>query len=141
MANQMCRQAGLKCRLQVPDLPHEVPITSSIRHNLVMTVKEAIHNVIKHAEATEVQIKVQLENGLLAIDVRDNGKGFDSSTQRKGNGLLNMERRMTASGGRWAQSSQPGEGTRVRLELNLPGNGGVQNGPKTEPVPTTKNEP
>lgn len=134
MANQMCRQAGLKCRLQVPDLPHEVPITSSIRHNLVMTVKESIHNVIKHAEATEVQIKVQFENGLLAIEVKDNGKGFDPSTRQKGNGLLNMERRMSASGGRWAQSSQPGEGTCVRLDLKLPGNGGSQNEPGTAAI-------
>jgi signal transduction histidine kinase len=140
MANQMCRQVGLKCRLQVPDLPHEVPVTSSIRHNLVMTVKEAIHNAIKHAEATEVQIKIQFENGLLAIDVRDNGKGFDTSTHRKGNGLLNMERRMTASGGRWAQSSHPGEGTCVRLELKLQATGGAQNEPNTTPTPAINNK-
>ena len=127
MANQMCAQAGLKCRLSIPDLPHEVPVSSSVRHNLAMTVKEAIHNTIKHAEATEVQVSVQYENELLAIEVKDNGKGFDTATKRHGNGLANMERRMTAMGGRWTQVSKPGEGTRVRLELKLSRNGSVQN--------------
>ncbi len=121
MANQMCALAGLRCRLSIPDLPHEVPVSSSIRHNLAMTVKEAIHNTIKHAEAKEVQVAVQYDNALLAIEVKDNGKGFDPSTRRHGNGLANMERRMTAIGGRWTQVSKPGEGTRVRLELGLPG--------------------
>ncbi|MCU0785059.1 MAG: sensor histidine kinase [Verrucomicrobia bacterium] len=127
MANQMCGPAGLKCRLEIPDLPHEVPITSSLRHNLVMTIKEAIHNVIKHAEATEVQIKVQFENGLLAVVVKDNGKGFAPATRRKGNGLLNMERRIHACGGRWTQSSQPGQGTCINIELRLSQNGGPFN--------------
>jgi signal transduction histidine kinase len=125
MANQLCAQAGLKCRLQIPDLPHEIPVSSSIRHNLVMTVKEAINNIIKHAGATEAQIKVHFENGLLAIEVKDNGKGFDPSIRRRGNGLANMERRMKALGGCWTQSSKPGEGTSVRLEIRLSGNGGT----------------
>lgn len=124
MANQMCAQAGLKCRLSIPDLPHEVPVSSSIRHNFAMTVKEAIHNTIKHAEAKEVQVTVQYDNELLAIEVKDDGKGFDPSTRRPGNGLANMERRMTAIGGRWTQVSKPSEGTRVRLELGLSGSRG-----------------
>lgn len=121
MANQMCAQAGLKCRLSIPDLPHEVPVSSNIRHNLAMTVKEAIHNTIKHAEAKEVQVTVQHDNESLTIEVKDNGKGFDPSERRHGNGLANMERRMTAMGGRWTQVSKPGKGTRVRLELGLSG--------------------
>jgi signal transduction histidine kinase len=124
MANQMCASAGLKCRLSIPDLPHEVPVSSSIRHNLAMTVKEAIHNTIKHAEAKEVQVTVQYDDELLAVEVKDDGKGFDPSARRRGNGLVNMERRMTAVGGRWTQVAKPGEGTRVRLELGLSGSRG-----------------
>jgi len=51
MANQMCAQAQLRCRLEIPDLPAEIPVTSHIRHNVIMAVKEAIHNVIKHGRA------------------------------------------------------------------------------------------
>src|SRR4051794_40950798 len=43
MANQMCAQAQLRCRLEVPDLPDDVPVASPIRHNVIMAIKEAIH--------------------------------------------------------------------------------------------------
>jgi signal transduction histidine kinase len=119
MGNQMCAETGLRCRLQIPDLPHEVAVSSSVRHNLVMTVKEAIHNVIKHAHATEVQIRMQLDGGFLTIEVSDNGKGFDPSVRARGNGLPNMKQRMEAVGGRWTQETQQGRGTRTRLELPL----------------------
>jgi signal transduction histidine kinase len=127
LANQMCAQASLRCRLLIPDLPLAVPVKSSLRHNLVMTIKEALHNVIKHAEATEVQIGIQFEAKLLTVEIKDNGKGFDPSASPHGNGLSNMARRMQDSGGRWTQESQPGHGTRIRLEIPLSANGGLAN--------------
>jgi signal transduction histidine kinase len=123
MAEQMCSPAGLRCRLQIPDLPHEVPVTASVRHNLVMTVKEAIHNVIKHANATEVQISLQFADRMLTIEVKDNGRGFDASKIQRGRGLSNMEQRMKSLGGLWTRVSEPGSGTRIRLELHLQHNG------------------
>jgi signal transduction histidine kinase len=119
VANQMCVQAGLKCRLQIPDLTHDTPVTSGARHNLVMAVKEAIHNVIKHANATKVQIHIGLDAGLFIIEVVDNGKGFDLSAKLRGNGLANMKRRMDKIGGRCLQTSKLAAGTRIRLELAL----------------------
>jgi len=119
LANQMCLQAGLKCRLEIPDLPHDIPLTSSTRHNLVMTIKEAIHNTVKHAQATEIQIRIRLDDRLLTIDINDDGKGFDCSIKLRGNGLSNMARRMEAVGGRWSQRSQPGAGTQIHLEWPL----------------------
>jgi signal transduction histidine kinase len=123
MANQMCSQAGLKCRLEIPDLPHDIPLTSSTRHHLVMTIKEAIHNAVKHARATEIQIRIRLEERRLTVDINDDGKGFDGSIKLRGNGLANMARRMEAVGGRWSQRSQPGAGTQIHLELPLESHG------------------
>jgi signal transduction histidine kinase len=123
MAEQMCSPAGLRCRLQIPDLPHEVPVTASVRHNLVMMVKEAVHNVIKHANATEVQISLQFADRVLTIEVKDNGRGFDASKIQRGRGLSNMEQRMKSLGGLWTRVSEPGSGTRIRLELHLQHNG------------------
>jgi signal transduction histidine kinase len=119
VANQMCIQAGSKCRLQIPDLPGDTPVTSGIRHNLVMIMKEAIHNVIKHAEATEVNISIGLEAPLFTIEVADDGKGFDATAKPRGNGLANMKQRLAAVGGRCLQHSEIGVGTRIRLELTL----------------------
>jgi signal transduction histidine kinase len=123
VANQICSQAGLKCRLEIPDLPHDIPLTSSTRHNLVMTIKEAIHNTVKHAQATEIQIRIRLDDRLLTIDINDDGKGFDCSIKLRGNGLSNMARRMEAVGGRWSQRSQPGAGTQIHLEWPLESHG------------------
>jgi signal transduction histidine kinase len=119
VANQMCGQVGLKCRLLIPELPQDTPVSSGARHNLVMVVKEAIHNVIKHADATEVQIHIGLEAGRFTIEVIDDGKGYDPSAKLRGNGLANMKRRMEKIGGRCLQTSGAAAGTRVRLELAL----------------------
>jgi signal transduction histidine kinase len=58
MGNQICPQAELRCRLDVPDLPQNVTLNSHIRHNLIMAVKEALHNVIKHAHASEIRFGI-----------------------------------------------------------------------------------
>lgn len=120
MANQMCAQAQLRCRLEIPDLPDDVPVASPIRHNVIMAVKEAIHNAIKHARASEIQIGIRQEQQLLSIQVSDNGCGFDPATVGRGNGLDNMDRRLRSIGGRCAVESQPGAGTKVTLEFPLP---------------------
>lgn len=119
LANQMCEQAHLKCRLEVPDFPTDFPVNSQIRHNLVMAVKESIHNTVRHAQATEVSLCVRFDAGRLSVDVTDNGKGFDVSAKRSGNGVRNIERRMATIGGHAAVNSQPNAGTHVHLELTL----------------------
>lgn len=120
MANQMCAQAQLRCRLEIPDLPAEVQVTSHIRHNVIMAVKEAIHNVIKHGRASEIQIAIQQVGDVLSLQVSDNGCGFDQAVIVRGNGLDNMQRRLRSLQGSCAVASRPGSGTKVTLEFPLP---------------------
>jgi len=120
LANQMCAQAQLRCRLEIPDLPDDVPVASPTRHNVIMAVKEAIHNVIKHGHATEIQIGLQQAGGVLTLQVSDNGCGFDPAFTIRGNGLDNMERRMRSLQGSCSVASQPGVGTTVILAFPLP---------------------
>jgi len=119
MANKMCAQAQMRCRLEIPDLPDDVPVSSPIRHNVIMAVKEAIHNVIKHGHATEIQVSLQLVNNALSIQLGDNGCGFDPAVSARGNGLDNMERRMRSLQGTCSVVSQPGAGTRITFEFPL----------------------
>lgn len=121
VADQMCAAAHLKCRFEMPDMPPATFLPSNIRHNLIMTIKEAIHNVIKHAHASEIQIRIQLADGVLIVQVSDNGCGFEVGSVVRGNGLDNMERRLRSMGGRCSVESQPGAETRVNIELPLPG--------------------
>jgi signal transduction histidine kinase len=120
LANQMCAQAQLRCRLEIPDLPAEIPVTSHVRHNVIMAVKEAIHNVIKHGRASEIQIGIQQKGQILILQVSDNGCGFDPAVVVRGNGLDNMEQRLRSLQGSCSITSQPGVGTKVILEFPLP---------------------
>lgn len=120
LANQMCAQASLRCRLEIPDLPEDIPVASPVRHHVIMCVKEAIHNVIKYGQASEIQIAIRHTGRVVILHVCDNGCGFDPAITVRGNGLDNMERRMQSLKGTCSIQSRPGAGTKVVLEFSLP---------------------
>jgi len=119
MVNQLCERTGFRCRFQVHDLPREIEVSSQIRHNISMAVKEAVHNVIRHAKATEVTVGMVFEGGVLGITVLDNGCGFQPEGEFSGNGLTNMRRRLGDIGGSCVIESHPGQGTTVGMRLVL----------------------
>jgi len=119
-SDQMCAVANLKCRLKMPELSTKVFLAGPIRHNVIMAVKEAIHNVIKHAQASEIQITIRHADGVLSIQIIDNGRGFDPAATVRGNGLNNMERRMHSLHGSCSVASQPGAGSKMTFEFPLP---------------------
>jgi ligand-binding sensor domain-containing protein/signal transduction histidine kinase len=114
--------APLPAQLQVEimeDIPN-IPLAAAARHGLVLAAKEALNNAAKHSGAAEVRVRVWCEPGLLAVAVEDNGHGFAPALQSGArNGLENMRQRMEGIGGRMQLDTQPGKGTRVRLELPL----------------------
>jgi signal transduction histidine kinase len=101
------------------ELPATVQVSSQTRHNLVMAVKEAVHNIIKHAKASEVTLSAAYDGWTLVIGVRDNGCGFSEGHHHAGSGLGNMRRRLTSLGGRCTVDSAPGTGTLVELRLEV----------------------
>jgi len=126
--------AKIRCRLAVPARLPDVPLTTDIRHNLLMTLKEALNNIVKHANASEVWIQIEVETTKLTITIKDNGKGFHlepipdgyvgSTVESKnrglrGNGLTIMNNRMQNISGRFNLQSQPDQGTIVELTICL----------------------
>jgi signal transduction histidine kinase len=115
------RVAGIRCRL---DLPAQVPpreVSTDVRHNLFLVVKEAINNVVKHARATEVWLRVTAADSGLQIAIEDNGCGFDRPAETAGaDGLRNMRQRVEEIGGVCRIESRADAGTRVRVELPWP---------------------
>lgn len=120
ITNKLCEQAQLPCRFQISELPSTIQVSSQIRHNLIMAVKEAVHNIIKHAQASEVTLSAAYEDRTLVIAIRDNGCGFAADDRRAGNGLTNIRRRLESLGGRCLIESAVGTGTRVELRLGVP---------------------
>src|SRR5213075_1301303 len=82
---------GIKCEATTPlHLPGNF-ITGEMRRNIFLSVKECLHNIVKHAEATKVFFSIQV-NEKMQIIVRDNGKGIDWNNLRAfSNGLQNIE--------------------------------------------------
>ena len=119
MFNQLISPAGLSCRMEVPTLPSNLPISSHQRHNLAMAVKEATNNIIKHAGATEARMSVRLENAKLHISIEDNGIGFDPESAKPGSGMGNLRRRLADVGGSAEVKGRPGAGTQVHLHMPI----------------------
>jgi signal transduction histidine kinase len=108
---------GIVTHLNFPDQVPATTITGEQRRNIYLVVKEALHNVIRHAGATLVNIEVGVDR-CLDIVIRDNGKGMpEEPTRRWGNGLKNMRQRMQHLGGKFELAG--GDGTRVHVSLPL----------------------
>jgi signal transduction histidine kinase len=111
------QNTGVRCRLDMPAELPDWPMPTEARHNLFMAVKEALNNVLKHADATEVQIGLEAAGGQMTISITDNGRGFLLDQRRgKGNGLDNMRQRLAQIGGRLVLETEPGRGTRIKME-------------------------
>lgn len=91
-------------------------LSATQRRNLFLLIKEALHNVVKHAHATEVRIAVHGAD-TLHITIHDNGKGIGAAPVNDGRGLPNMRKRTSELGGSIVWHNE--EGTRIRIELPL----------------------
>lgn len=107
------------------EAPAPEPFPSFVKTNLFRALRELIVNVFKHAEATEIYVRVWMGKGSLYCIVSDNGKGFSEATARpaaergSGFGLMSVCDQMEHLGGSADIDSVPGQGTTVTLKLPL----------------------
>ena len=121
-ANDYLRDAGIRCRLDVPEQTPGREVPANVRHNLFLAVKEALQNVVKHAHASRVELRLCLESDGLKLDIADNGCGFEGPPRDdRADGLNNMRQRLREIGGECRIQSALGAGTTVSIELVLPG--------------------
>ena len=115
------RLLGIRCRL---DFPGNIPareLSTDLRHNLFLVVKESLHNIFKHANATEVRLRAVVDETALVLYIEDNGCGFaQAPDDALSDGLRNMEQRMADIGGEFKIASQTGQGTKITLRLPWP---------------------
>jgi signal transduction histidine kinase len=99
-------------------LPH--PISMDFRRNLFLLYKELLHNIIKHSQASRVEISLAKRDGVLRLKVADDGIGFDSAKiNGNGNGLNNMKVRAEKLGGRLKLKSLPQGGMEAVLTVKI----------------------
>ena len=116
-AVEYLQENGIHCRVNEPDIIPEINVSGEFRRNIYLTVKETLHNIVKHAQATEVFINIEINHWLI-IDIRDNGKGIGNvSTMSAGNGLLNMNARIQGLKGSFKIENN--NGTQVSIKVPL----------------------
>jgi signal transduction histidine kinase len=88
-----------------------------LRRNLWLIFKEVVTNVVRHSQASRVQVIIRGGDGHLLISVSDDGRGFDQSRARRGNGLANIQRRANEIGATVDLESRPGGGTTWTIQV------------------------
>jgi signal transduction histidine kinase len=110
----------------VTNLPYLAapPLPSDLRIALFRSVQEAISNVIKHADATQLIVSLEASDGRISLSIEDNGMGFDPNfgahKEAQTWGLQIMRERIESIGGTIQIKSGPGKGTRVTFEVERP---------------------
>jgi ligand-binding sensor domain-containing protein/signal transduction histidine kinase len=115
-AQQYLTVAGIQCRLDMPAQFQPLRLTSDVRHNVFLAVKEVLNNIVKHAHAREVWLRLAQDRAGFTLVVEDDGQGF-ARGRDFGQGLHNLQDRLSGIGGRCHVASEPGSGTRVELRV------------------------
>jgi signal transduction histidine kinase len=119
-ARSYLSEHALDARIEAAGPWPPVQLTSEQRRNLFLVLKEALHNVVKHARASRVDIaisfRVEGDDGTLGLVVHDNGVGMPANMVG-GNGLRNMRKRLEVLGGTWRFEMD--HGTRITCTLPI----------------------
>jgi PAS domain S-box-containing protein len=109
------KRNGIVVNYQVENISREIPPNVAVC--LYRITQEALRNISRHAEATEVVISLVGEDQAILLSIRDNGKGFDPGhkTSQVGLGLDSMEERAYLIGADFSVKSQPGKGTVIEV--------------------------
>ena len=115
---ELLENTGIDYRYEVAEPLPDIALSQAFRRNIFLVVKEAMHNVVKHARATRVAVSIRADS-VLRITIHDNGKGIDVQTGRRfGNGLRNMQQRIEKINGRLEITVD--HGTLVYISVPLP---------------------
>jgi len=109
----------IDCQILRPKEVPNIELSGEKRRNLLLVIKEILHNIVKHSNATKTEIHIQLSPKQLDILVNDNGIGFDvNQAKGTGNGINNMKTRMEKIEGH-IQFLDEDNGASIQIELPL----------------------
>ena len=112
--------AGIRCIVDLPENPPEVVVRSSVRHHLMLSVKEALTNVVRHSRARTVRFTATFADGHLQVVVDDDGCGLVATPGRaEGDGLQNMRQRMASAGGSFEVRPKSGPGAQLVFSVAI----------------------
>ncbi len=103
------------------NLKEERRLPANYEVALFRLIQESVQNALKHAEATEIQVKLEISENAVTVVVKDDGKGFDPKKRKYNSfGIMGMKERVDLLGGQFAISSKPGKGAAVIIQVPFP---------------------
>ncbi|MGV3772390.1 MAG: sensor histidine kinase [Verrucomicrobiales bacterium] len=117
IAESMLKNTPHRFELMDEAASQKIPLI--LKRGIVLIYKETLHNIIRHSEATMVQVEIELSSGQFTFEVRDNGRGFDPDQVKSGHGLKNLRHRAESLGGKLTIRSSTGTGTQVRFQVKV----------------------
>ena len=116
------RDTAVTCTVHGADLVPPLPLRPDQQHHILAITKEALNNILKHAQATRVTVTIKAAADSFELEISDDGTGFDlqKDEQPARNGLTNMRARAREIGGQLEINTAPGSSTSITLRISLP---------------------
>ena len=119
-AAQLCTASGISFVSHLPEKMRPLLLSPEKRRTIYLILKEGLNNILRHAQASQVEFTCTLHERTLHLRLRDNGHGFDiAAAGGSGRGLTNMRTRAEAIGADMDIESQSGVGTTLRLKVRM----------------------
>jgi len=118
-ASDMARTKDIKVQVIAPEFLSELQLPVETLHNTYFLCKEAINNAVKYSNASLLQLSMHRFDHTIELGIKDNGEGFDVAKVKKGNGLMNMQKRADEIGAKLCLESAPQQGTVISLQYKI----------------------
>ncbi|MEM1094786.1 MAG: two-component regulator propeller domain-containing protein [Bacteroidota bacterium] len=114
------RLVGIPWQLDTAGVPERVRFDLSTKRHLLLFYNEALHNIVRHADASAVSLRFERRGSSAILTISDDGCGFDPQSASSGSGLRSLQARADAIGGALQIDSTTGIGTTVQLQWPMP---------------------
>ena len=113
------KDTPIRLRIDIPLGLESRGLSTELRHQVFLAVREALTNVLKHSKASEIWLRIHFKNHHLVLAVEDNGIGIPSiKKQMSRNGLVNIRRRIESIGG--VVNFKPGKCGGFSVQISAP---------------------
>jgi ligand-binding sensor domain-containing protein/two-component sensor histidine kinase len=114
---ELLTQKNIDCHYMIDPALEKRLTSPEARKSILLIIKEALNNIAKYSQATNAEVKIQLKEIDLNIQIVDNGVGFNLQGTSRGNGLIHMKQRTELLGGRLLLTSSHGYGTKIQVKI------------------------
>jgi signal transduction histidine kinase/ligand-binding sensor domain-containing protein len=118
-ASDLLTAHDIEFRFDIQETERPVKLDAHVRRQVFLIFKESIHNMVRHAACSNVEVALKIEKHAINLTLRDDGKGFDPEQESHGHGLMSMRQRARSLGASLEIVSQEDRGTLISLKVPL----------------------